>query len=68
MWLIDATGRQQRFRDVVLRNVRHADRTLVMDQEQLVGQGRHEHLVAQAWTYARLWMQQEHARRRRLGG
>lgn len=45
-----------------LRNIRHADHILVLDQGRLVEQGRHEDLLAQEGIYARLWRAQQPTR------
>lgn len=45
-----------------LRNIRHADHILVLDQGRLVEQGRHEDLLEQEGVYARLWLAQQPTR------
>jgi len=41
-----------------LHTIRHADQILVLDQGQLVEQGRHEALLAKGGLYAELWRDQ----------
>lgn len=51
-----------------LRSIRSADRILVMDEGQLVEQGRHDELMERQGLYARLWQCQEQAARWRVAG
>jgi len=45
-----------------LKNVRHADRILVLDGGRLVEQGRHDELLERGGLYAALWRRQQQAR------
>ncbi|MEE3662834.1 ABC transporter ATP-binding protein [Brenneria sp. g21c3] len=44
-----------------LKNIRHADLILVLDNGRLVEQGNHQELIARAGLYSRLWERQQEA-------